>query len=190
MVGICTGLQTTLCRWTTSQPTLLPVHTASLTLPSLDKTAVWCTACPPCIQTAQHPPPQALALAAQIALAMFVWFRTGQSHDAGSMVATDGNFRLLATSSGTSERNPARQPRPPAPTVAQNSPEQRHATVTLCTTSASNAGTPEPGVLEGLALRLRLIRFHLRGGRRHMIAARIANSHLAVISSSVGFLVS
>jgi hypothetical protein len=29
MVGICTGLQTTLCRWTTSQPTLLPVHTGT-----------------------------------------------------------------------------------------------------------------------------------------------------------------
>lgn len=121
---------------------------ASLMPPSRDKTTAWCTASPPCIQTAQRPPPQALALAAQIAPAMFAWCRTGQSHDAGSMDAMDGNFRPLAISFGTSARSLAKQPKPPAPTVARNLPGQRHATAILCTTSASSVGTPELGVIE------------------------------------------
>ena len=121
---------------------------ASLTLPSRDKTAAWCTASLPCIQTAEHRLPQALALAAQIAPVTFVWCRTGQSHDAGSMGATDGSSRPLATSSGTSERSLAKQPKPLAPTVARNLPEPRRATDTLCTTSASSVGTPEQGVSE------------------------------------------
>lgn len=121
---------------------------ASLTLPFRDKTAAWCTASLPCIQTAQPRLPQALGLAAQIAPATFVWCRTGQSHDAGSMGATDGSFRPLATFFGTSERSLAKQPKPPAPTVARNLPEQRHETVTLCTTSASSVGTPEQSVSE------------------------------------------
>lgn len=64
------------------------------------------------------------------------------------MGATDGNFRLLATSYDTNERNPAKQPKPPAPTAALNSPEPLRETVTFYTTSASSDEALEHDVFQ------------------------------------------
>lgn len=57
------------------------------------------------------------------------------------MAATAGNFRPLATSSDTSEKNLARQPRLLAPTAALNSQELRRETAIFYTTSASSDET-------------------------------------------------
>lgn len=59
------------------------------------------------------------------------------------MGATDDSFRLLATSYDTNERNPAKQPKPLAPTAALNSPEPLRETATFYTTSVNNDEAPK-----------------------------------------------
>jgi len=68
--------------------------------------------------------------------ARFELYRAGQSHSAGTMGATGGNFRHSATSYGISVRSLGRQQRRLVQTAGRSLLGQRHATGTCCTTNA------------------------------------------------------
>lgn len=97
------------------------------------------------------------------------------------MGATDGSFRRLATSYDTNERNPAKQPKPLAPTAALNSPEPLQETVTFYTTSANSDEALEQDDFP-IEFRIESVIHSLltyEEGGDAQVAARIAVSHAA-----------